>query len=133
MFVAASTGCFPDFPLTDALERLADLEYTNVEIVAHESGGHMKPSAIAADLDGAIRICRQPHRLTTVAYASTSRPPASILRAIRRLLQARPKATKVVALTVRSAELGTPFNAEVERLRRLVSIAASESVLCRGC
>jgi sugar phosphate isomerase/epimerase len=39
------------------------------------------------------------------------------------------KATKVVAITVRSAELGTPFNAEVERLRQLVSIAAAEGVV----
>jgi sugar phosphate isomerase/epimerase len=39
------------------------------------------------------------------------------------------KATKVVTLVVRSAELGTPFNAEVERLRRLVSIAAADSVI----
>ena len=38
------------------------------------------------------------------------------------------KAIKVVTLTVRSAELGTPFNAEVERLRALVAIATMEGV-----
>jgi sugar phosphate isomerase/epimerase len=39
------------------------------------------------------------------------------------------KASKVVTITVRSAELGTPFNAEVERLRRMVAIASLEGVL----
>ncbi|HEY6564513.1 MAG TPA: sugar phosphate isomerase/epimerase, partial [Pirellulaceae bacterium] len=39
------------------------------------------------------------------------------------------KATKVVALTIPSAELGTPFNQEVEHLRELVRIATLEGVL----
>jgi sugar phosphate isomerase/epimerase len=39
------------------------------------------------------------------------------------------KATKVASITVESAELGTPFNEEVERLRKLVSIATMQSVL----
>jgi sugar phosphate isomerase/epimerase len=38
------------------------------------------------------------------------------------------KATKVVTLTVPSAELGTPFNEEVEHLRRLVDIATLHGV-----
>jgi len=38
------------------------------------------------------------------------------------------KAIKVVTVTVRSAELGTPFNAEVERLRMLVALASREGV-----
>jgi sugar phosphate isomerase/epimerase len=36
------------------------------------------------------------------------------------------KATKVVTLTVPSAELGTPFNEEVEHLQRLVDIAGEQ-------
>ena len=42
------------------------------------------------------------------------------------------KATKVVTLTVPSAELGTPFNEEVEHLRRLVAIAKLEGVRGRA-
>jgi sugar phosphate isomerase/epimerase len=38
------------------------------------------------------------------------------------------KAIKVVTVTVRSAELGTPFNAEVERLRAMTALAAREGV-----
>ena len=38
------------------------------------------------------------------------------------------KAIKVVTVTVRSAELGTPFNAEVERLRAMAAIASLEGV-----
>jgi sugar phosphate isomerase/epimerase len=35
----------------------------------------------------------------------------------------------VVTITVRSGELGTPYNAEVERLRELVHIAAEDGVV----
>ncbi len=34
----------------------------------------------------------------------------------------------MVTITVRSAELGTPFNAEVERLRTLVALASQDGV-----
>ncbi len=130
MFVAASTGCFPELPLAPALDRLADLEYTNVEIVIHETGGQMKPSEVAGDLERAVRICRQTHRLTTVAYSVDIETPSEdeYYRQFAACCKLA-KATRIVALTVRSAELGTPFNAEVERLRRLVSIALEEEVV----
>ena len=53
MFVAASTGCFPDLSLDDALDRLADLEYTRVEVAISEHGAQLKPSQVAANLEEA--------------------------------------------------------------------------------
>ena len=35
----------------------------------------------------------------------------------------------MITLTVRASELGTPFNAEVERLRELVAIAARDGAV----
>jgi sugar phosphate isomerase/epimerase len=130
MFVAASTRCFADLPLDAALQRLVDLEYTCVEIMIHESEGHMKPSEVLADLDAAVRACRQTHRLTPIAFSVDMTVPDSEplyydqFAACCRLA----KASKVVTITVRSAELGTPYNAEVERLRKLATIASLEGV-----
>ncbi len=128
MFVAASTECFESHSLRDALELLADLEYTSVEIALHENGNQLKPSAVASDLNQAIDICRNTRRLDVVAYSvditATGEEYYEQFGAICRLA----KATKVVTITVPSSELGTPFNEEVERLRRLVAIAASEGV-----
>lgn len=129
MFVAATSACFANLPLDAALSRLVDLEYTCVEVMLHESEGHLKPSQVHADLERAVQICRQTQRLTPVAYSVDIEAPepeyydqfASCCRLA--------KATKVVTITVRAAELGTPYNAEVERLRRLVSIASVEGVL----
>ena len=130
MFVAASTRCFADLPLDAALQRLVDLEYTCVEIMIHEAEGHMKPSEVLADLDAAVRVCRQTHRLTPIAFSVDMTVPDSDplyydqFAACCRLA----KASKVVTITVRSAELGTPYNAEVERLRKLSAIASLEGV-----
>ena len=129
MFVAASTSCFPDLPLSVALERLADLEYTSVEITVHESGGHLKPSEILADPEQALRACRQTHRLTVVGYSVDIEAPEDQYYRQFAACCKLAKATKVVTVTIRSAELGTPFNAEVERLRRLVEIGSAESVV----
>jgi sugar phosphate isomerase/epimerase len=41
--------------------------------------------------------------------------------------------TKVVSITVPSAELGTPFNEEVEHLQRLVALAHKEGVQVNIC
>jgi sugar phosphate isomerase/epimerase len=129
VFVAASTGCFPDLTLDAALERTVDLEYTRVEIVLRERGVQLKPSQVAGNLEHAIAMCRQTHRLTPVAYSLDLDAEGDAYYEHFHACCRLAKATKVVCLTVPSAELGTPFNAEVERLRELVRIASLEGVL----
>jgi len=129
VFVAASTNCFSNLPLDAALRRLVDLEYTTVEIVIHESGGHLKPSQVLADLEGTIQTCRQTHRLTPIAYSVDIEAPEEEYYQQFAACCKLAKATKVVTIVVRAGELGTPYNAEVERLRALVRIASAESVL----
>jgi sugar phosphate isomerase/epimerase len=130
VLVAATSRCFADLPLDEALQRLVDLEYTCVEIMIHEADGHIKPSEVTADLEWAVRLCRQMHRLTPVAFSveidlpDTDRQYYVQFTACCKLA----KASKVATITVRSAELGTPFNAEVERLREMAAIAALEGV-----
>lgn len=129
MFVAAHTECFPDLPLDQALARLADLEYTRVEISLREDGAQLRPSQLLADLDAAVQACRETQRLKPVAYFFDSpmeeKPYYEQFAACCRLA----KATKVVMITVPSAELGTPFNGEIERLRELVRISSVDGIL----
>lgn len=128
MIVAASTECFPDLPLPDVYEKLVDLEYTGVEVSIDEEGPHLKPSEVHESLDKAIALCRDIHRLDMVAYKVAPAPGPDYydhFQACCRLA----KATKVASITVPSAELGTPFNEEVERLRKLVDLATEESIV----
>ena len=129
VFVAASTSSYSDLPLADAMERLADLRFTYVEIDIHEQGTHLKPSEIAQDAERAIAMSRPSQRLTTCAYSfdtdATGEAFLDQFKSICRLA----KATKVVTIVVRAAELGTPFNEEVERLRDMVGIASLEGIV----
>jgi len=129
VFVAASTACFPQLDLADAVQRLVDLEYTRVEVAIREDSAQLRPSQVAANLEGAIQLCRNLYRLTPVAYrveiAAEGDAYFEQFYACCRLA----KATKVVCLAVPAGEIGTPFNAEVERLRELVRLASLEGVL----
>jgi sugar phosphate isomerase/epimerase len=128
VFVAATTECFLDLSLHDALERLADLEYTSVELAMFEDADQFKPSQITADVEKAAAICRNTRRLDVVAFdvriTAEKAGHYEQFTAICKLA----KAVKVVTLTVPSGELGTPFNEEVEHLRRLVDIATLHGV-----
>jgi sugar phosphate isomerase/epimerase len=128
VFVSASTECFADLPLPEALDRLIDLEYTSVEFALIESGKQLRPSQVLADLDRAIKLCRDTHRLTPAAYTVDMPEGPDYFKQFAACCKLA-KATKVVAIAVPAAELGTPFNAEIERLRELVEIAAVDGIL----
>jgi sugar phosphate isomerase/epimerase len=123
VFVCVSTECLPDMPLAAAMERLAELEFTAVEIDIREGGGHLEPAAVAADPEAAIAACSDLQRLRPVAVsfaAPESQRVYDHFEACCRLA----KSLGVVTMVVESSELGTPFNGEIERLRKLVAIAA---------
>ena len=127
MFIAASTECFPDLELLAAIEFASDLEFTAIEIALHESGS-VKPSEILEDLDRSIQLLRHTHRLDISGYSvqmdSTGQEYYDQFAKLCWLA----KTTKVVTMTVMSAERGTPFNEEVEHLQKLVEIGEHEGV-----
>jgi sugar phosphate isomerase/epimerase len=128
VFVAATSRCFAELPLDTALRQLVDLEFTAVELMIHESDGHMKPSAVLADFDAALQQCRQTHRLTPIAFSVEIEAPEPEYYRQFAAISKLAKAVKVVTITVRASELGTPFNAEVERLREMTAIASLDGV-----
>jgi sugar phosphate isomerase/epimerase len=129
VIVAASTECFGNLPLPEALQRIVDLEFANVEISLRERPNFLRPTEVAANLEKAIGICRDTHRLNIAAYSLDIEAAGDEHYRQFSCICRLAKATKVVSVTVPSAEIGTPFNEEVEHLRKLVDIAAVEGVL----
>ena len=128
VYVAASTGCFPDIPLPDVIEVLSDLEFTAVEIVLDDKGIQMPPARIVEEFDECLRIVRDTHRLDICSYnVKIDAEGETFYDRFTRICDLA-KATKVVSLTIPSGEHGTPFNQEVEHLQRLVEIAESRGV-----
>jgi sugar phosphate isomerase/epimerase len=127
VFVSASTACFPDLSPQQVLEALVDLGFTSIELPIHESGGWLTPAAVDADLERSVHFCRDTHRLgiSALSIELPSERYYENFTACCRLA----KAIKVVTLVVPSSELGTPFNEEIERLRKLVEIASLEGAV----
>ncbi len=129
MFICASTECFPELGPKEVLQQLVDLEYTGVELALHETGGWMKPSEVVRDVERAIQVCGDTHRMhipaLSVDIEATGDTYYQQFGAICKLA----KAIKVVTLVVPSSELGTPFNEEIERLKNMVAISAFEGAV----
>jgi sugar phosphate isomerase/epimerase len=128
VFVAASIDCFPELSPHEALEVLADLQFTAVEIPLHETGRGLKPSEVHNDLERSARFCRDTHRLDIAALNIELAPGPDYYTHFTSLCKLA-KLIKVVTLVVPCSELGTPFNEEIERLRKLVEIASLEGAV----
>jgi sugar phosphate isomerase/epimerase len=128
VYVSVSTECFHDSPLDRALDRLLDLEYTDVELALFEHGPQLKPSQIAANMDAAVEICRNVRRLKLASFDVQQDAQGDDYYAQFDAICRLARAVKVVTITVESSELGTPFNEEVERLRKLVDLATLQGV-----
>ncbi len=119
--------CWPGKSLPEVVEIFYDLDFPAIEIALHEDGGTAKPSemiAIQITLPpGCVSAMPRYRRVQCSTRFVTGEQHYQDFAAICRIA----KATKVVTLVVPSAELGTPFNEEVEHLKRLVEIAASKA------
>lgn len=129
MFVAVSSASFPDLSMAEMLDVLLDLQFSHFELDVHEQQGHLKPSSVLANLDNAIDECRATRRLTICALNLGITAEGEAYYEQFAACCKLAKAVKVVTMVVPSAELGTPFNAEVERLQRLVAIASMEGAV----
>ena len=122
MFVAASTRCFSDLSFEESCQQITELEYDKVEIWMDESSDHLKPSEIARSPDAFSIRFRDLTRLTPIAVGIESDVDLDTFRAVARLAQQ----LRVTQITLPSSPLGTPFNAEIDRLRDVVRIAGED-------
>lgn len=128
MFVAATTQCFPDRPLNRAIEKLADLEFSHIEIGVHESSQHLKPSEVVADPARCYDMINSTRRLTVTGLSlEIEGEGEEYFNTFTKCCELA-KLSKIVTLTVPSGEHGTPFNEEVERYKQLVKIAEKHGV-----
>lgn len=127
MFVAASTTCFPDFSFPEAIEKLYDLEFTSIELHIHEDGA-ITPRMALEDPARAVTESHATRRLDVCSYlVDISAEGDEYYRQFEACCKLA-KASQVITLVVPSAELGTPFNEEVERFKELVKIADAQGV-----
>jgi sugar phosphate isomerase/epimerase len=128
VIIAATTACFPQLPLSEAIELLSDLEFTCIEIALHDDSQQMPTHRLEEDFLESLRVIRDTHRLDICNYDLRIEASGEGYYERFRLACQLAKATKVVTLTVPSAVQGTPFNEEIEHLKRLVEIAEGDGL-----
>jgi len=123
VIVAASTACFPDLGFADTVEKLADLEFSSIEIDIHDGGPHLTPDDVCENLDRSVLTCNAVRRMNVTGFSlRINKTGEEYFEQFTQCCKLA-KATQVVSLTVGSGEHGTPFNEEVEKFKRLVTIA----------
>ena len=124
MFVAASTRCFRDVGFFEACHLLTDLEYDKVEIWFDEAGEHLKPSVVAADPEKFHTRYREETRLSPVAFHLGSDVDSTMFVGLSKLA----KQMRITQITVPASPLGTPYNAEIDRLKALLLVASQDGI-----
>ncbi len=121
MFVAATTNCFCNLPVSQALEKIADLEFSHVELMFYESNNSLKPSYIQDHLPETYLQLKNLYRLipSCISVEITTENTDEYVRQFVACMKLA-RVLQVVTMTVRSAPWGFPFNSEVERLRKCV-------------
>lgn len=123
MYVAASTRCFGDLEFWDALKLITDLEFDKVELYLDENGS-LKPEDVTGNTQEFYHQIRERTRLAPIAFTlahEISHKSFLTLCSLAKTLQ-------VTQVNVPASPLGTPFNSEIDRLKRLTKGSAAEGV-----
>jgi sugar phosphate isomerase/epimerase len=127
VIVACSTLCFGKYSFERALQTIAELGFSKVDVAIRAGGPHLTPSEVAADVHAVAGRLRLGPGLTPCAFSVTAEGddlPAN-LAAVCRLA----RLTSVPCVTIAAASAGTGFDAEARRLRELCAVAARDGVI----
>jgi sugar phosphate isomerase/epimerase len=129
VYVACSSLCFGRYPLAHALYAISELNFHKVDLALHESGPHLKPSEVLADVNKAAQNLRKANVAFAAFHVEIDAPDADnykeTLRAVCRL--GRILAAPLVNIAAAPAD--SDLAAEVTRLTGLVRIAQAEGVM----
>lgn len=130
MYVACSTQCFARLPLDRALRLIAELEFSKVDVGIIESGSHLKPSEVVADIPLAAQRIRIGPSVTPAAFTVEieTPDPAEFDRQLLAICKLA-RMSSVSVLSFKAAKSGTSTEAEVERVKRLVQLVEKEGLV----
>ena len=129
MFVACSTLCFGRLPLEEALDIIAELEFSKFEAALHERGCQLRPSEVVSDINRTAARLRHGPGLTPATFsveieAANAAEHDRQFKAICRLA----RISAVPLITVKAAPVGTRLDSEIKRLQYLVDLAAADGI-----
>src|SRR6516162_9016909 len=129
VFVACSTKCFSRLSLEDALDVIAELEFSKFEAALDEQGNQLRPSEVAADIGRVATRLRHGPGLTPAAFSLNLDDASNAefdrqFKAVCRLA----RISAVPLITIKAAAMDTSLDDEIKRLHYLVTLAAAEGI-----
>ena len=127
MYISATTQCFPQASLSEAVDALAEQDFGYLETFIYEQGGAIKPSDVLNHFDDVAAQFRGMTRMTPSVF-SIDIPSEQDFKAQFKACCKLAKMCGIVSLVLRSSPQGFPFNEEIERLEYAV-----EQAFISGC
>jgi sugar phosphate isomerase/epimerase len=130
VYVACSTLCFARFPLEQALRRIAELEFSKVDVAIHEQGPHLRPSQVLADVGLASQQIRIGPSLSPAAFSVQidTAEPREHLRQLQAVCHLA-RLSMVPVITIPAGPCSGGIDAEINRLSSLVHLANMEGIV----
>jgi len=129
VYVACSSLCFSRYSLTDALHAISELRFHKVDLALHESGPHLRPSEILADLNRSAQILRKANVGYAAFHVEIDAPDIEKYRETMRAVCRLGRHLAVPLVNISAAPLGSDFTEEVTRLTGLNRVAQAEGVI----
>jgi sugar phosphate isomerase/epimerase len=130
VIVACSTLCFARHPFERALQIIADLGFSKVDVALHEAGPYLRPSQVVEDIFTTSQQLRlgpglNPCAFSVVLEAADPEQYRAQLQGICRLA----RVSSVPLISVSAAPAGSELAAEIQRLTELSQLAAAEGII----
>ncbi len=129
MYVACSTLCFARYPLDRTLGIICEMEFSKVDVAIHEKGPHLRPSEVVRDVAGASQLIRIGPSLSPAAFNVEIEAEGEEFPRQLQALCHLARLAHVTTVTLPAAPSGTPIDAEVQRLKKLVHLSESEGIV----
>jgi len=129
VYVACSSLCFSRYPLAHALYAISELNFHKVDLALHESGPHLKPSEVLADVNKAAVNLRKANVAFAAFHVEIDAPDAEKHRETLRAVCRLGRILAVPLVNIPAAPAESDLAAEVARLTGLVRLAQAEGVM----
>jgi sugar phosphate isomerase/epimerase len=129
VYVACSSLCFSRYPLAHALHAISELNFHKVDLALHESGPHLKPSEVLADVNRVANRLRKANVAFAAFHVEIEAPDAERHRDQLRAVCRLGRVLAVPLVNIPAAPVDSDFGAEVARLTGLVRVAETEGVI----
>jgi sugar phosphate isomerase/epimerase len=129
VYVACSSLCFGRYPLAQALHTITELHFQKVDLALHESGPHLKPSEVAADVNRAAQLLRKANVACAAFHVEIAADGLDQYRDTLRAVCRLGRLLAVPLVNIAAAPRGSDLIAEVARLTALERVARGEGVM----